>query len=757
MLFFRILNFVSKLFKALWLFLAGILSVTAIYFLLTGVEQGIDVIIQSGEDLDSGVLSAFAVCLWAFLVWYSSRMLSYIKQHEDDEIFSGDSSRSAALYQRYGIPTPLYMHLPRLLAFNCFVCIQVAIFHLPTFYSLRGWSLVFTIIVHNIFYFLLIRWLSPSAPRSLGFLIPLLIAGYTTLIVSWIVWTFPPADHRLWLGFMVLAMFIAEIVAVVLFVGRRRSIDNRRRQPWLRRSRWLDAIGFNPAFNSAEAPYFRLLNGIAVAGLVFYLGAIFVMPFAAVMGPMAFSLLAIGILIGFSNLVTLLSIRTSFNVMILLLTLALLFGKYRDPYGVRLVELETDKSTAQLRPELKTYLSHWFERRLPLIADTTTTTYPVYIVLSDGGASRAGKWTTSVLGYLQDSTYRANPGNSFRDHLLCLAGASGGSVGNCAFYSLLDASYRGDIAPDAMTDHADRFFETDFLIHALARLLGPDIFRHIIPFPVPLNNRADALEESLENASQDTILNAYFRRPLSQVFDTTGLLPILFINTTQVDNGMPGVISSVLPPPHSQRQDVLSLVDSSVRNHGSDIRLSTAAVVSSRFPYVSPAGKVFDRYYVDGGYFDNSGAGTVLELIQELNEFLSDSANIGLRPYANRLSFHLLHITNSEVSRQPSPDIHPLVNDLFSPLITLAGMQGSSTDIGDGILTNAFRTLNTDTANAVIVYSLYNPVVDAGKPEEGYPMSWALSAYQLQRMNKALLRENRSNFRKFNWVRAQKE
>ena len=45
-----------------------------------------------------------------------------------------------------------------------------------------------------------------------------------------------------------------------------------------------------------------------------------------------------------------------------------------------------------------------------------------------------------------------------------------------------------------------------------------------------------------------------------------------------------------------------------------DLRLSTAALLSARFPWVSPAGRVvrcgtaFATYVVDGGYFDTSAA-----------------------------------------------------------------------------------------------------------------------------------------------------
>jgi hypothetical protein len=762
-------NWLSKLLKALWLFIAGVIAVLVIYYLLTGVEQGIDVVIQSGELVDAGVLSILSVFLWSFLVWYSSRTLSYIKQHKDDEIFSkkcAEDITSAMLYKKYCIPASFYQHIPRMLAYNCFVSVQVAIFHLPTFFGWSGLVTFFVVVAHNIFYFLLSAWFrsAPASPdrKILGYGNSAIIAGYCTFILYHIMEAAKGADlihgplrHKFWLSVIALFMFVLQVLIVFLFILRRRSIDARKNDPSLKRSRLLQAIGFNPAFNAAETPYFNLLNGTAAVAILIYLSAIFIMPFAGLMGPMAFTLLALGILTGFSNLITLISIRRSFNVMIILFAMAFIFGQFRDPYPVRFIKTEHVASFGE-RPDTQTYLKKWFERRLPLIdIMDTTRNFPVYIVLSNGGASRAGKWTSSVLSSLQDTSYHfENSNDSFKEHVLCIAGASGGSVGNSAFYSLLKASEEGEIPPNTFSKHTDEFFETDFLTYTLARLLGPDMFKHLIPFNIPLDNRADALENVISKGSDDALLNRYFEKPVTEVFDTTGALPVLFINTTQVDNGMPGVISTVLPSYPSQRQDVLALADSMGIHAGKgNLRLSTAAILSSRFPYVSPAGKVFDRYYVDGGYFDNSGAGTVLEFIHELNRFMEDSAHAEVMRYRKRFTFHILHITNSEILHRPAKDIHPLTNDFLAPVLTLAGMQGSSTSIGNGILINAFKQFNSDTANAMIVYSLYDaswdPAKNAGEFEEGYPMSWALSDYQLQRMEVALQRANRENLWKF--------
>ncbi|MGK4568215.1 hypothetical protein [Flavobacterium sp. 3HN19-14] len=301
------------------------------------------------------------------------------------------------------------------------------------------------------------------------------------------------------------------------------------------------------------------------------------------------------------------------------------------------------------------------------------------------------------------------------------------------------------------------------------------MMQHLLPAWF-IDNRADVLERTFSESTSDyqgkgnsDVLRDYYQMPYSQIIDTSGDLPILYITTTQVNNGYPGVISSVKMDKtyKGQRTDVLSLIDSmkvkrdrkdnriSNKNPRTDIRFSTAAVMSSRFPYVSPAGKLFDRYFVDGGYFDNSGAGTMLEFMEQLSDFLTkNEAN----PVYKRFKFHILHLTNSEVNPKPVRDISPLTNDLAAPLLTLAGMQGSSTSISDGLLkqyfSRQFYAKDTDNNTAYIKYSLYNPkYVDTianhkydHEPE--YPMSWAISDYHFKRMEAALNREYNSNIDK---------
>src|SRR5580693_234057 len=134
----KILAVVAAFLRATWLYIAGIIGLVVIYFLLTRIEQGIDVVIHAGEKTGPGFWSVTAALSWALLVWYSSRLVSYAKQHKTK-----------------GILIIFHRHFPRMLAYNCFVSVQTAIFSLRSIYDMQGiWFWVF-IIGHNALYFLL--------------------------------------------------------------------------------------------------------------------------------------------------------------------------------------------------------------------------------------------------------------------------------------------------------------------------------------------------------------------------------------------------------------------------------------------------------------------------------------------------------------------------------------------------------------------------------------------------------------------------
>ena len=108
--------------------------------------------------------------------------------------------------------------------------------------------------------------------------------------------------------------------------------------------------------------------------------------------------------------------------------------------------------------------------------------------------------------------------------------------------------------------------------------------------------------------------------------------------------------------PSSGQLDRLSLQD---RMADDRIPLSTAAIVSARFPYLTPAGHVSysGGHYVDGGYFENSGTWLLSGLVQYLiGEQLSYPAGKSPQLDAARKAVFVVIVIHSEPCTRDSVD-----------------------------------------------------------------------------------------------------
>ncbi|HSC38387.1 MAG TPA: hypothetical protein VLD19_10960, partial [Chitinophagaceae bacterium] len=363
-------------------------------------------------------------------------------------------------------------------------------------------------------------------------------------------------------------------------------------------------------FDREDRNYFIAFNIIGLGVTLIYLVALNSVKFSVFLGTIPVILTAFGVLAGFLNLVSTLSVFARFNFHIVLLGLAFYIGSVKEQYMVSLPDKKGADtlhhfSNRQLLPE---YLGHWLAQRDTAIRRPGRK-FPVYIVMANGGASRSGYWDASVMGLLQDDTSA-----DFSQHLLCMSGASGGSVGNATFFSLLMNKQRVPLKGDSsFRTAAQDYLKSDFLSHTVAYMLGPDFFQHVVPF-AHWKNREDALVASMEKAPDDSAflrqkLDTSFGGMMTQNGDARYPLPILFINTTRMQDGRPAVISNIMIDDNTfnQRVDVLGLLSDT-----QDLKLSTGVVLGASFPYLSPAGRI-DHYYpaekkyrphyfVDGGY-----------------------------------------------------------------------------------------------------------------------------------------------------------
>jgi len=167
----------------------------------------------------------------------------------------------------------------------------------------------------------------------------------------------------------------------------------------------------------------------------------------------------------------------------------------------------------------------------------------------------------------------------------------------------------------------------DFLSDTLGAMLFPDLLQRFLPLPL-FNDRAIALDQSFERAwagahPEDP---TRFKESFHELWRKAPYrVPLLFFNSTVVETGQRAIntpIATMTQDADPAFTDTLSVG----RLIGTELPLSTAALLSARFTYVSPAALI-DTHgqhdpnwirLVDGGYFDNSGAVTAQEIARVL-------------------------------------------------------------------------------------------------------------------------------------------
>ena len=300
----------------------------------------------------------------------------------------------------------------------------------------------------------------------------------------------------------------------------------------------------------------------------------------------------------------------------------LVFSTWLDNHQMRRSEFAADDAkTASTAPAA--HARAWAEARraAPCNRDNT----PVVYLAAAGGGIRAGYWTARILEELS-----AQVGLDFDCSLFAMSGVSGGSLGVAGYLAFnvakVDPGRPAAGASAAAADHrTTAALGGDFLSPAVAGLLFYDAVQRVVPVPFHVLDRSRGLENAFERAF-DPADGAPFRHTLRALGRGNAMTPMVFLNTTVVEDGRRAIASNV---------DVREFVDvydlecfnlpEAQAPTTSTISLAGAVHNSARFTYVSPAGRIsrlgncsgdgVDARLVDGGYFENSGAATLAQLI----------------------------------------------------------------------------------------------------------------------------------------------
>lgn len=466
-----------------------------------------------------------------------------------------------------------------------------------------------------------------------------------------------------WITLVVAAAFYAAVWGRRRLVRRQRPVDHHRPRGNLT-LRQLD--------HTTQMPL-----AAAVAVWVVFFAAVFASDggVARPFGTAAILLICLATWVPIGSLLVYFGGRHDLPILRLALLTVLAFNVFNlnDNHTVR----HTSGKFEQLKPEYGQAFADWLAGRADGEAYAN---YPVFLVATEGGGLRAAYWTALVLGAIQDRC------PAFAQHVFAISGVSGGSVGATVFDATArrNATNRAARPCDAVTPTSDQFQRVadavlgqDLLSPLVAYTLYLDLVARLLPFPVRRFDRARALELGLERAWA----KATGGHELSEPFDSLWpdfpreATPALFLNTTRVETGERTVISSLYPLGDRFNR----LASFAELAPGVSLPLSTATVLSARFPFLTPEGVVpagdSTRRYVDGGYFDNSATTTLQEMLAALYPERAVPRRRAFTPILIRIGFTTAE-RDTLRSRRTNFDTQGL-NEVLTPVRTLLNSRGA--------------------------------------------------------------------------------
>ncbi|MGE0022793.1 MAG: patatin-like phospholipase family protein [Hyphomicrobium sp.] len=369
-----------------------------------------------------------------------------------------------------------------------------------------------------------------------------------------------------------------------------------------------------------------IVLSVAVAAVIALIVA-FPREFADAIGPVAVLLLFFSFLCAICSLLTYVYDRYQIPVITVLVVAAITWSVLGTNNNHA---LRTVSANAGAMKDAKEAFKAWLTGR-PDLDTFGARPYPVYLVSAEGGGLYAGAHAASVLARIQDNC------PAFAQHLFAISGVSGGSLGSAVFAGLMKA-----FPPDRTLAAKDRcplrdpeagpletavneYFQEDLLTPLLAATLFPDFLQRFLPAPVDAFDRARALEFSYEGSWKKIMTRlgnatsgSLFADSSRELWDATSDTPALLLNATVVQTGDRAIIAPF------RLSDAHHFIDLSVDvlNEEEAVPLSAAVSASARFPLVTPPAVVgrgsSARQLVDGGYFENSGVQTAINLIESL-------------------------------------------------------------------------------------------------------------------------------------------
>lgn len=493
-------------------------------------------------------------------------------------------------------------------------------------------------------------------PRVLGASVPLLVClGYVLALVKLPHGPCGITDHCAQRSWRALGLLV-ESAALIVFLATRRRL-------WRAVARRMPRVRMPAPVPRVEQRVSRVRDlGRFAIGMYVAVVSLNVLVTVLIawqpelfdgVGPLAILLLSAAFLCYSGTLLCMIGDRRGIPVLTLLLLVSasLHWLHLNDNHKVRQYPgMSTHQhpalQPADTRPTFDAYVSAWLADRCKGL-----TSCPVVLASAEGGGIRGAAWTAQVLARLTVATQQGQPVQAeplLARHMLAVSGVSGGSLGL--------AVYAASLAPPQVVDtatleaRAQTMLSHDFLAPTLANAFFVDFTQRWLP-GAWMDDRARALTRAWESAAHRQGMPA-FAQPMASLYEqadgsVSTAVPALFLNSTTVAEGERFIQHPFQPIATPQRTPWTAALDGSSWLDPR-VPLSEAVLNSARFTYVSPAGTqethtanppLPDRLQlVDGGYFENSGTTTLLELIGLLRA--------KARQQGIALRFIVIHISN---------------------------------------------------------------------------------------------------------------
>ncbi len=647
--------------------LISLFFILALYVTLWYFPQTTDLLLilnQADAFLFEVPLYFFLLILSAFLIWNAPKYFYYYN-YKDISIYNligfipnqhyKYQDRDVSIKYHYKVKVHMRMVVPRILALLLLIISALSILHAMELFELENvyttylnpsntliYSIIFLLLLSEPVLYNHIREFFNKFPRKNLILILVTIGLIVFIIVLGVLNTQTEKD----LG----NLFLSNCALILFFF----------------------ILCFNSYSLLKRFPKRFFYGSVLLGGfivLISFLVLNLITEWASRINPLSILILSLISLFMISFVLILVGKKVKLPLFTIAIVLCLLSSRFftgeSDHYELSL------QPSKVIRPSMENYIYHWIRTRINSI-EQHKEVFPVLLVSSEGGGSRAGLWSFLVHSYL----YEASNGSYFNEHALSFTGASGGSVGNAMFFAeAQQATIQQKIASfkavpndyPALTYKASIIYKENYLSVALLSLFGRDLFKEITGL-LDFKNRGKLLEEQWNDAYKKHFSSNIKNNVLKQEFlsfykhvankdssiTSQNIPPLLLINTTHTQTGGYKVISPVTYThlrPLTGMNDFIN--DLQISHPHKSIGLLTAMRINAAFPFITPVGEVkkvtksgksYADQYTDAGYYDNIGGGVSKGVEEVFKKVLQDS----FPQLSTKISIKHLIISNSE-------------------------------------------------------------------------------------------------------------